>query len=114
MNSRFTVVETSLNRVEFRWKWLRLVERTVVLLAVVCALVLLLGAAMVWGWLTSKSAAVVCFWGLAGLAALSWAIILIAVAAGAPARHWLAAALERVDPRLLDRLNTLLFLESKH
>ena len=35
---------------------------------------------------------------------IAWAVIIISVMAGTPDRGWLAAALERVDRRLLDRL----------
>src|SRR5262249_4831959 len=42
-----------------------------------------------------------------------WLVILIVGIASAINRQWLAAALERVDSRLLDRLNTLLFLEER-
>jgi len=44
---------------------------------------------------------------------IAWVIVLISALAGTTDRNWLAAALERVDGRLLDRLNTLLFLESR-
>ena len=55
MNFRFTVVETNLNRAEFRWKWLRFLQHTALarqhrLLSWFC----LLGAAILMGWITSK------------------------------------------------------------
>jgi len=111
MNLRFTVVETTLNRAEFRWKWLRFLRHTFLLGIILCLLVLLFGGAIAFGWITSKALATTFFALLAVLGLIAWAVIVIGVAAGATDRSWLAAALERVDRRLLDRLNTLLFLE---
>jgi len=113
MQFRFTTVETSLNRAEFRWKWLRFLQYTFALGMVLCLLTLSLALAIIGGWITSKSTAITIVTILAILAALAWIIIAIAIVAGSPERNWLAAALERVDRRLLDRLNTLLFLENR-
>src|SRR5439155_13244014 len=113
MNFRFTVVETSLNRAEFRWKWLRFLQHTFTLGITLSLLALLFGVAILSGWVTSKALATTFFALLAAVGFLAWAVIIISVVAGAPDRHWLAAALERVDSRLLDRLNTLLFLERR-
>ena len=113
MSFRFTVVETSLNQAEFRWKWLRFLQHSFLLGVILCLLVLLFGGAVIFGWVTSKALATT-FFALLGLGGfIAWAVILISVLAGAPERSWLAAALERVNPRLLDRLNTLLFLERR-
>src|SRR5438093_5271217 len=111
MNFRFTVVETSLNRAEFRWKWLRFLQHSFTLGVILVLLVLGFGGAIALGWVTSKTVATTFFALLAVVGFIAWAIIIISVVAGAPDRNWLAAALERVDRRLLDRLNTLLFLE---
>ncbi|HWX21075.1 MAG TPA: hypothetical protein VN578_14335 [Candidatus Binatia bacterium] len=113
MNFRFTVVETSLNRVEFRWKWLRLLQHSALLGIVLCVLALVFGIAMLSGWVTSRTVGITFFALLAVAGLITWAVILIIVVAGAPERRWLAAALERVDHRFLDRLNTLLFLENR-
>ena len=74
---------------------------------------LLFGGAIIFGWVTSKALATTFFALLAMVGFIAWAVIIISVLAGAPDRSWLAAALERVNPRLLDRLNTLLFLERR-
>jgi hypothetical protein len=109
----YTVVETSLNRAEFRWKWLKFLQQSFVLGSILCLLVALLAGAILLGWLTNKTLATA-FFGMVGvLGFIAWAIIIITVMAGAPDRNWLAAAVERVDRRLLDRLNTLLFLERR-
>jgi hypothetical protein len=113
MQFRFTTVETSLNRAEFRWKWLRFLQHTFVLGIVLCLFTLSFALAVIGGWITSKSTAITIVTILAILAALAWIVIAIAIVAGSPERNWLAAAVERVDRRLLDRLNTLLFLENR-
>ncbi len=113
MDFRFTIVETSLNRAEFRWKWLRFLQHTFTLGIVLCLLALVFGVAMLNGWVTSRAWAIAFFSLLAVAGVLAWVIILIAVMVRATDRNWLAGALERVDGRLLDRLNTLLFLEGR-
>jgi hypothetical protein len=113
MQFRFTTVETSLNRAEFRWKWLRFLQHTFVLGIVLCLLSLLVGLAIVGGWITSKTAAITIVTILAILGVVAWLVIAIAILASAPERNWLASMIERVDRRLLDRLNTLLFLEKR-
>jgi len=113
MNFRFTVVEMSLNRAEFRWKWLKFLQHSFALGGIVCLLFLTLGGAILAGWLTSKVLGIALFAVIALLGFLAWIAVIISVAAGSPDRNWLASALERVDRRLLDRLNTLLFLESR-
>ena len=113
MQFRFTIVETSLNRAEFRWKWLRLLQYTFTLGLVLCLLALSFALAILGGWITSKTTAITVITTLAILGALAWLVIIVAVLAGSPQRNWLAAAIERVDRRLLDRLNTLLFLERR-
>src|SRR5712672_3069213 len=113
MNFRFTIVETTLNSAEFRWKWLRFLRLSLALGVVLSMLVGVLGGAILFGWVTSKSLALTFFAVLAVIGFIAWAIIMIIAVAGAPDRGWLAAALERVDRRFLDRLNTLLFLEKR-
>jgi hypothetical protein len=113
MSLRFTVVETSLNRAEFRWKWLRFLQRSFLLGGIVCLLVLLFGGAILWGWITSKAVATTFFVLLALGGFITWAVLVITVLAGSPDRSWLAAAVERANPRLLDRLNTLVFFERR-
>lgn len=113
MQFRFTIVETSLNRAEFRWKWLRLVQYTFALGTVLCLLALSFALAILGGWLTSKATAITVVTSLGILAAIAWLVIIIVVLTGSTERKWLGAAVERVDRRLLDRLNTLLFLEKR-
>src|SRR2546422_7568112 len=110
MDFRFTIVETSLNRAEFRWKWLRFLQHSFALGGVLSLLVLLFGGAIVLGWVTSKTLATA-FFGLLAIAGfVAWMVIIISVAVGTPERHWLGAAPGRGDPPVLDRLHTFLFL----
>jgi hypothetical protein len=111
MNSRFTVVEASLNRAEFRWKWFKFLRYSFLFGSIVSALVLLFGVAMIRGWVANETAAVAFFVALAILGLLAWALIGIVVLVKTTKREWLAGALERGDRRLMDRLHTLLFLE---
>jgi len=80
---------------------------------ILCLLVLLFGGAVIFGWVTSKTLATTFFGLLAAVGFIVWAVVVISILAGTPERSWLAAALERVNPRLLDRLNTLLYLERR-
>jgi hypothetical protein len=113
MSFRYTVVETSLNQAEFRWKWLRFLQHSFVLGSILCLLALMFGVAVILGWVTSKALGTAFFALLGTVGFIAWAVILISVMAGSPERSWLAAALERADRQLLDRLNTLLFLERR-
>jgi hypothetical protein len=111
MNFRFTVVETALNRAEFRWKGLRFLRYTL-LLGSVLGLVALGFGLVVWkGWVTNQALATLFFITLGSAGFLTWVALAILVYARVSDRDKLGAALERVDRRLLDRLNTLLFLE---
>jgi hypothetical protein len=111
MSNRFSILEKSLGRARFRWKWLKAVQGSLVLGTVVCLLVLLFGAAMLAGVISSRTVVGVLCGVLAALAGIAWAVILISVALSAPDRDRLASAMERADRRWLDRLNTLVFLE---
>jgi len=113
MQFRFTIVETSLNRAEFRWKWLRLLQHTFTLGIVLCLAALSFAIAIVNGWVTSRTAAMTIATIFAIVGIIAWIVMVIVVLASSPQRNWLAAAVERVDRRLLDRLNTLLFLEKR-
>jgi hypothetical protein len=111
VNFRFTIVDSTLNRAEFRWKWLRFLKHSFFIGIVLCVAWLGLEAAMLTGRLTSRPTATAVLILLAISGFLAWVVVIISAAARKPARHWLAAALERVHPPLLDRLNTLVFLE---
>jgi hypothetical protein len=113
MNSRFLVVETSLNRTEFRWKWLRFLRWTSLLGTLLSLGVLFLGGAILCGWVVSKPLVVTLLAVGGGVVGIIWVAVTLGVLANAPDRARLASALEGVDRRLMDRLNTLLFLERR-
>ena len=113
MSSRFLVVEASLNRAEFRWKWLQFLQYSGILGTLLCLAALFVGGAILCGWMTSKDLALTIFALLAGVGVIAWAVVIISVIVGAPNRPGLASALERVDSRLLDRLHAVLFLEKR-
>src|SRR5712691_946990 len=58
MNFGFTIVETSLNRAEFRWKWLRFWQRTFALGTILSLFLSLFASPILLGWLTSKLAGI--------------------------------------------------------
>ncbi|HEY5915227.1 MAG TPA: hypothetical protein VJA21_31930 [Verrucomicrobiae bacterium] len=113
MNFRFTVLETSLNRAEFRWKWHRFVQRSSVLGIVVGLLLLLLGVSILQGWITDQNLVLALFGVLCAASLVAWMILVIAIMAATLDRRWLASVVERADRRFLDRLHTLLFLEGR-
>lgn len=113
MNFRFTVLETSLNRAEFRWKWLRFIQFTSILGICLSFLFMGLGASVLGGWVNAKPVALTFFGIICAAGLIAWIVLAIAVMASEPDRRWLAATIEKVDRRFLDRLNTLLFLEGR-
>lgn len=71
------------------------------------------GGAILCGWLVSKPL-VITLLAVGGVIALIvWAVVTLGILAKAPERSWLASTIEGVDRRLMDRLNTLLFLERR-
>jgi hypothetical protein len=111
LSFRYSSVGSSLNRAGFRWQWLRLLRGSLVLGSVLCLWLLLLGLAILGGWVQSRASASA--WVVIGCAVafVAWvAVIIGAMVRGADAGV-LAKSIERVNPGLLDRLNTLVFFE---
>lgn len=113
MNFRFSKIETTLNRAEFRWKWLRLLKYTGILGILVCLGLLAFGEALLAGWVLTQGTAWTLILIFLIASFVSWAAICITVLSAAPERRWLGSVLEKTEPRLHDRLNTLLFLEKQ-
>ena len=111
MSWQDNLVESNFKRASGRWKRLRFLQHTATIGGVVCLLFSLLGVAMIRGWLSSTNQAI----GLAVLllmAALIAGLVMLArVATRRLDRKLIAGSLEAADPRLLDRLNTLVFLQ---
>lgn len=113
MKSRFTAIEATLNRVEFRWKWLRLLKFTGMLGILICLALFTFAEAILSGWAMTQSAAWTALLILLVTGFIIWAAVCIGILSGSLERRWLGGVLEKTQPRLLDRLNTLLFLEKQ-
>lgn len=113
MKSRFTIVEHSLKRAELRWKLLWLLELSSALGILLCLAALALGTAILRGWITHKTTAAIGFSLIGGCGFSAWLMVLFYLLKGGPDRGWLAGTVEQSDARLLDRLNTLAFLENR-
>ncbi|HUY33951.1 MAG TPA: hypothetical protein VMV69_14485 [Pirellulales bacterium] len=105
------VIENQLERTQRQWQFQRFAQHTATLAAAVSLSVLLFGVAIVLGWMTNTWLVVGCLIALGAVAFFTWALMAMVVAAGAPQRRWLAAALENAHRPLMDRLNTLAYLD---
>lgn len=111
MNSRLHLIETNLKRTAARWRWLRLIQHTSTLGIFVCLAFLTIPLGVLAGW-TPQSLFLTTLEVLLSFCALVvWFGVLIAVLSKPAQRGWLAGLLERGQPGLLDRLNTLVHLE---
>ncbi len=113
MSDGFGVIDSTLNRESSRWRWFRFLGWTFTLGAALSLSVMLLEAAILFGWLESRPLATALLYSLGGLGLAAWIIVAAVVSTGTVERSGLAAALERADRRFLDRLNTLFFLEHR-
>jgi hypothetical protein len=104
-------IETAFEEASARWRLLRFLRRSARLAIVVASLVLLFGLGMTLGWFTSSTWMTVCFGLLTAGAIVAWAMIGLVTSFTEQNRKWLAAALERSHKPLMDRLNTLVFLD---
>lgn len=104
-------IERNLARVARQWRWLEFLRRSATLGSVVVLLVLLLGAGVALGWISSSVFVILCLTVLGVVGFVVWAVVGLVLLVSDRNRGWLASALERAHPPLLDRLNTLVFLE---
>ena len=111
MKFRFTAIDRSLNRAELRWQGLRLLRGSAVLGIAICLLVIAWGVTVAAGFLASRPLAVAWLGAIAGGGLMALGLLVLRITGDSPDRKRIAAALENNDRRLLDRLNTLLFLE---
>lgn len=111
MNTLGSPVERNLRRVEQRWKWLRFLEYSATLAAIVTLAVLLLGGMKTLGWFSSVTALAVFIILVLIAGFFAWFIGGFVVAVSEKERRWLAAAIEQAHAPLQDRLNTLVHLE---
>ncbi|MEP6664659.1 MAG: magnesium transporter, partial [Verrucomicrobiota bacterium] len=105
------IIEANLGRAGTKWKWLRFFQRLGTLGGVVTFLIFLLGLAMQKGWLVSRVSALGFFVLIALGGLIGFFVIIVRVAGKFLPRSWLAEKIEEDAPTLLDRLNTLVFLE---
>lgn len=104
-------IETSLARASSKWKWQRFIEHVGIAASVVTVLVLLLGVAMDRLWITSRPTAQILL-GLLVFSSIIAAVLIVVMALSHVfKRPLLAQKLEHGQPKLEDRLNTLVYLE---
>lgn len=113
MNPDIAVIEQRLRRAKFEWYWLQLVRWTSIALLGLSGLVLLCGLLIGCGWIHSRRFALVFLASAGGLELAAWLVALGRLLARSPGHAWFARALERADRQLLDRVNTVVFLQGK-
>ena len=112
MSTHDPVVERRLDQAANRWKWLRFGQHAATLGAGLMVLLLLVGAGRVFGGLPAKFV-VASLIVLALLTPLALMVLVLAIVNSRQERAWLARAWERAYAPLLDRLNTLIYLEQE-
>jgi len=111
MNSKY-LIEENLRRVNARARRLRFLQHTSTLGVITALLFLLLAAALISGWSAHPLLVRALIAVLVVAAVLAWMVIGISILSSEPRRQWLAGLLERNQPQLLDRLNTMVYLEN--
>ena len=107
------VVEGLLSEASWSFRKLRFWKSLGILAIAVCAGVLLLGALMWRGWLTSFGIAVAGYLGLLAIGGFGFLVIAAVTLSKNRPRPDLAGTVERAHPSLLDRLNALVDLEPR-
>lgn len=105
------IIQQHLDQASKQWKWLRFLRHSATLGIIVISVLLLLGVVVACGWLTSGGVVTVCLVLLVVGAVLALALLGLVVAVSEPEQDKLARAIERSHPTLMDRLNTLVFLD---
>ncbi len=108
-----SVIDVSLKQAARRRARLRRLQYQATLCGIVCILYLLLGAAIMRGWVIHLESANTASWTIITASVIGYIVLTIRLAKS-PDRNRLAAALERMNPKLLDRLNTLVFLQKRY
>lgn len=111
MIARFHVIEKSFRRTDRRRRWLGILQHTATLGGILALLFAWLGGAVYAAWIKTPAVAWAFVAVLLAGGAATWLILLMVVVSRNVERPWLAQVLERTRPELLDRLNTLVFLE---
>ena len=113
MNPDIALIEQRLRRAKRRWYCLELARRSCIVFLGWTVLVLLWGALIVCGWVKGKELALILFASAGGIGLVAWLAVLGNLLARPPSRGWFGQALERVNCQLQDRVNALVFLQSK-
>ena len=105
------VIEDRLARAEWDWRISRLVARTAVIASSLLAWFLFMAMTATCGLITSMSLAVLA--AVVGLviAGFCWCVMALVTLLAPSDRAHLAMALEQAEPRLLDRVNTMVHLD---
>ena len=106
-------IEELLSRTSQRWRWLRFLRLSIVLATVAAGLVLLLGLGMACGLVATEAAATAWSVLFAVTAILAWMVIAFSCAVAEENRSLLAASIEHAHAPLMDRLNTLVYLQQQ-
>lgn len=108
------LIEQQLRNAAFWWKWQLFVSRSALLGLGLVLAALLVGLAMAGGWLTSGTWAAGCVVALVLAAAFGAVGVAVWTAETRKDRNWQAAAVEQSFEPLMDRLNTLVYLQGQH
>ena len=104
-------LEDHLRRLEQRWQWFRLMQKLFVFGAICVAILLVIGVCIQYRWIQTNFVATALLVAFLLPASLAFFLIAILTLLERQERSWLATKLEAVHKPLLDRLNTLVFLE---
>jgi hypothetical protein len=111
MNTGNSIVDQNLARAASKWRGILFLQRTGLIGSVVCLAFLLLALAMLEGWVTepgTATALIVCLLFFGGLCWLGSGVVILGNEASS---RIMAQAVERGQPGLQDRVNTLVALQ---
>lgn len=106
-------IEYHLNQASSWWRWQLFLRRTANLATTVTIAILLLGAAIWAGWIGSQAVAAIVLVVLTLGALIAWVVLAVTSVDTHLDRTQSAYAVEQSHRPLMDRLNTLVFLEGK-
>lgn len=111
MSTPYRVVESNLQRVAERRKWVELLQKTACLGSVLSVLAMVLAGVILSGWVTDRSLVAGLMVVLGVVAAAVWLGIALSVQGSSLDRGEIASSIEGANRELQDRLNTLVYLE---
>ncbi|MFM7846725.1 MAG: hypothetical protein ACKPEY_21170, partial [Planctomycetota bacterium] len=105
------VVDRRIEQAELRWRWRRWLRMTLAVLILMLVAVLAIHLLVAFEWLTSRSLYAVLLVACSMAAALRWLIGTLVIVLRPVPPEWMAAALERAQPQLADRIHTSVYLD---